>query len=102
MAKALKFRIPDFCLLKQLFNAEPFSDWDVQQEKFINISPANTLTFYELAASVKETGLSLPRCNLLIDSIFPQPIFQERQVVIIDKLQLFFKGMGGDLLRMVQ
>ncbi len=56
LAKALRFRVSDLCLIKQLFNADPFSSWDIQQEKFLNISPVNTFGFYELAADIKKTG----------------------------------------------
>ncbi|MCP4398170.1 MAG: hypothetical protein GY801_12845 [bacterium] len=56
LAKALKFRVSDLCLIMQLFKAEPFSNWDIQQEKFVNISPANTFDFYELATAVKKAG----------------------------------------------
>ena len=56
LAKALRFRVSDLCLIIRLFNAEPFSSWDVQQKKFVNISPANTFDFYELAADIKKAG----------------------------------------------
>ncbi|MFC2146444.1 Tc toxin subunit A, partial [Acidobacteriota bacterium] len=56
LAKALKFRLPDFCLLIKLFNGKPFSHWDIQQEKYLDISPAETLKFSKLAADVKKAG----------------------------------------------
>lgn len=56
LAKALKYRIPDLCLLIKLFDAQPFSHWDIQQEKYLDISPAHTLEFCKLAADVKKSG----------------------------------------------
>ncbi|HCN84890.1 MAG TPA: hypothetical protein DIT07_14925, partial [Sphingobacteriaceae bacterium] len=56
LSKALKLKVPDCCLLISLFNATPFSSFDIQQDKFVNITPADTFDFYKLAGSVKKAG----------------------------------------------
>ena len=56
LAKALKMRVADMCKLIRLFNASPFSTWDIQQGEFTNISPDDTYEFYKLAASTKTTS----------------------------------------------
>ena len=56
LAKALKYKVPDFCLLITLFSASPFSTWNNQAQVFDNISPADTLDFYEVAASIKKNN----------------------------------------------
>jgi hypothetical protein len=56
LAKTLKFKVTDLCQITALFNASPFSTWDVQQEKFINIDPEDTYELYKLAMSTKAAG----------------------------------------------
>ncbi|HEX4875364.1 MAG TPA: neuraminidase-like domain-containing protein, partial [Chitinophagaceae bacterium] len=56
LAKALKFKVPDFCLLLELMNASPFSTWNHQTSLYTQISPAATVSFCKLATAVKQTG----------------------------------------------
>lgn len=56
LAKALKLRIADLCKLIDLFGTSPFSTWDIQQKKFLNVDPKKTYEFRQLADAVKKTG----------------------------------------------
>jgi Tc toxin complex TcA C-terminal TcB-binding domain/ABC toxin N-terminal region/Neuraminidase-like domain/PA14 domain/Salmonella virulence plasmid 28.1kDa A protein len=54
LAKALKMRVSDVCKLIALFDAEPFSTWDIQQQRFVGGSPADTYEFFKLATATKD------------------------------------------------
>lgn len=71
LAKALKMRITDLCKLIRLFNASPFSTWDIQKEAFTNISPEDTYEFYKLAASTKEVGFKSSVLEYILEGTLP-------------------------------
>jgi hypothetical protein len=56
LAKALGLRVTDLCKLIALFGASPFSTFDIQQKKFVNVAPNKTYAFHELATAIKRTG----------------------------------------------
>jgi hypothetical protein len=56
LSKALKLKVADCCSLMKLFPATPFSNWDVTNNQYINISPANTIDFCHTAFAVKKAG----------------------------------------------
>lgn len=74
LAKGLKMRITDLCTLIDIFNAQPFSIWSIDEEAFTHISPEKTYQFYELAASTRQAGFKpweldyILRGNLPADS----------------------------------
>ncbi len=53
LARALKMTISDLCSLIALFDAAPFSQWNVPLKKFDQIAPHETYEFYQLALSTK-------------------------------------------------
>jgi len=59
-SKALKLKVPDFCLLTQLFNIKPFSILFLTLtnpfHSYASISSSVTLEFFELLTSVKKAG----------------------------------------------
>lgn len=71
LAKALKMRITDLCKLIRLFNASPFSTWNIQREEFTNISPEDTYEFYKLAASTKEAGFKSSALEYILEGTLP-------------------------------
>jgi hypothetical protein len=71
LAKALKMRVIDLCKLIRLFNASPFSIWDSQQKKYMNISPADTCEFYKLASSTKTAGFKSSVLDYIFSGILP-------------------------------
>jgi hypothetical protein len=71
LAKALKMKVPDLCKIIDLFSASPFSTWDIQQKKFVNISPADTYQFYKLAASTKEAGFKSSVLEYVLQGTLP-------------------------------
>ena len=71
LAKALKLKVPDFCLLITLFNSAPFSNWDMQLKQFVSISPASTYDFYELAASIKTAGFKAAVLQYIFTGLLP-------------------------------
>ena len=71
LAKGLKIRVSDLCTLIGLFSASPFSVWDVQNEEFANVSPADTLGFYELAASINKTGFKSSVLEYILQGTTP-------------------------------
>lgn len=70
-AKALKMKIPDLCTLIALSNSSPFSVWNVQTGKFIDISPKETFDFYEFASSVKKAGFKAVTLEYIINGTLP-------------------------------
>jgi hypothetical protein len=54
LAKALKLKVTDFCMLIKLFVKAPFSIYSLQQNKFVEIDPERTVDFVTLALSVKD------------------------------------------------
>jgi hypothetical protein len=63
LSKALKLKVPEFCLLVKLFNTEPFSILSIPapasppvDPTFTNISPSATLDFYNLLIDIKKSG----------------------------------------------
>ncbi len=56
LSKALKYKVPDFCLLTKLFQAAPFSVWNGQTGVFDDISPEATVDFWDLAEAIKKNG----------------------------------------------
>lgn len=56
LSKALKFKVPDFCLLLKLFNEVPFSTWNNQTGKYDAVDLSVTNEFNELARAIKESG----------------------------------------------
>jgi hypothetical protein len=56
LAKALKIGVPDLCQLIAVFDATPFSIWDIQLGAFSTVAPNETYEFYQLALSTKEAG----------------------------------------------
>lgn len=71
LAKALKMRVTDLCTLIGLFDASPFSTWDIQQEEFISISPKDTYEFYQLAASTKTAGFKSSVLEYILQGTLP-------------------------------
>jgi Tc toxin complex TcA C-terminal TcB-binding domain/ABC toxin N-terminal region/Neuraminidase-like domain/Salmonella virulence plasmid 28.1kDa A protein/PA14 domain len=55
-SKAIGMDISEVCKLMVLFSEKPFSTWD--GSSFIDIEPANTLSFIELAKQVEESGFT--------------------------------------------
>lgn len=60
LSNALKVRPTDLATLIDLFGAAPFSTWDVQQKKFVEIDPVRSNAFFELAASARKAGFKTP------------------------------------------
>src|SRR5690606_28561181 len=56
LAKALTMKVTDLCKLISLFDASPFSIWDIQQQAFSNRSPRETYTFCKLASATRSAG----------------------------------------------
>jgi len=54
LAKALKIKIADLILIKQIFAPNPFSRWDGGQ--FVDLDTQKTLAFIELAIKIKDSG----------------------------------------------
>lgn len=63
--------VSDLCQLISLFGASPFSIWDMQQEEFIDISPADTYEFYKLAASTKTAGFNSSVLEYILQGTLP-------------------------------
>jgi hypothetical protein len=59
------------CTLIDLFSALPFGTWDIQQKKFINISPSDTYGFYELAGSTKKAGFKTSVLEYIFEGTLP-------------------------------
>lgn len=71
LAKSLKLKVADCCLLIRLFGGQPFSVWDVQQEQFTGGSPAGTLEFCELAAEVRQSGFKPAMLQYVFTGLLP-------------------------------
>lgn len=71
LAKALKMRISDMCNLISLFNASPFSTWDIGQGKYTDISPVDTYKFCKLADSTKEAGFKPSVLEYILQGTLP-------------------------------
>ncbi|MDO6433173.1 neuraminidase-like domain-containing protein [Flavitalea sp. BT771] len=63
LSKALKQKVPDCCLLMQLFDINPFSELSIPapaippvNPSFTKIEPSRTYAFQQLAASIKAAG----------------------------------------------
>lgn len=53
------------------FEAEPFSTWDIQQEKFVAISPDKTYEFYKLAEATKKAGFKAEALEYIFEGKLP-------------------------------
>ncbi len=71
LAKSLKLKIVDVCKLIDIFDATPFSLWDIQTESFINIDSNATWDFYELARSVKKSGFKANVLKYILKGVIP-------------------------------
>lgn len=71
LAKALKMRVADLCKLIALFDAAPFSRWDIQQSQYLDIAPAATYAFYQLAAAVKAAGFKPAVLEYILQGTLP-------------------------------
>ena len=71
LAKLLKLKVKDLCTLITLIDITPFSLWDVQQEKFIDISPDDTYEFLQLAASFKAAGFKTVALEYILTGTLP-------------------------------
>jgi hypothetical protein len=71
LAKALKMGISDMCKLISLFNASPFSTWDIGQGKYTDISPVDTYKFYKLGDSTKEAGFKPSVLEYILQGTLP-------------------------------
>ncbi len=77
-SKALKLKVPDFCLLTELFSSNPFSKLSIpvpavppMDPVFENISPSDTLDFYNLAASIKKAGFKTEILQYIFNGSLP-------------------------------
>jgi len=71
LAKALKFKVPDFCTLIGLFGASPFSVWDIQLAQWTGVAPQQTYEFYRLAEAVKESGFKTGELQYILQGTMP-------------------------------
>jgi hypothetical protein len=71
LSKILKLKVPDLCLLTKLFSTNPFSTFAIASSQFINISPAITFSFYELAASIKKAGFKAEQLQYIFTGELP-------------------------------
>jgi hypothetical protein len=71
LAKALKMQIPELCKLIALFDVSPLGIWDVQLERFVNITPPNTYEFYQLASAVKKAGFKAAVVEYILKGALP-------------------------------
>lgn len=71
LAKSLKLKVGDCCLLIRLFGGQPFSVWDMQQQRFTGGSPAATLEFCGLAAAVKQSGFKPAMLQYIFTGLLP-------------------------------
>jgi hypothetical protein len=71
LAKALKIRTTDLCDLIAVFDASPFSMWDIQNATFKNVAPAETYRFYKLADSVKKIGFKASVLVYILEGTLP-------------------------------
>lgn len=71
LAKALKLRVTELCKLITLFDAKPFSIWNMDNETFISINPDQTLEFYELAGSVRKAGFKSDALEYIFKGTLP-------------------------------
>ncbi len=71
LAKGLKMKVKDVCKLISLFKASPFSLWDISNQKFTKISPADTYKFYKLACSTKEQEFKSSVLEYILEGTLP-------------------------------
>jgi hypothetical protein len=74
LSKSLKLKVPDFCLLLTLFGSTPFSKLDVTipaTPAYLDISPANTVDFFELATSIKKAGFKAVMLQYIFNGDLP-------------------------------
>lgn len=71
LAKSLNLKIANFCSLVSLFDATPFSIWDIQAKQYISVSPSDTFDFYELAGSVKASGFKVAVLEYILEGTLP-------------------------------
>ena len=71
LAKGLRMRVTDLCKLISLFDATPFSTWDIQQGKFTDISPKDAHEFFKLAASTKSAGFKSSVLEYILEGTLP-------------------------------
>ncbi|MBI5909226.1 MAG: hypothetical protein HY848_04665, partial [Betaproteobacteria bacterium] len=71
LAKGLGMKVADLCKLIAVFDASPFSTWNIQDEEFTNVSPADTYDFYELAASTKDAGFKSSTLEYILEGTLP-------------------------------
>lgn len=71
LAKALKMQLADLCKVIGLFDASPFSVWDIQLGEFTGISPKDAYIFYKLAASTKTAGFKPAVLEYILKGVLP-------------------------------
>jgi len=71
LAKEMSMGVADLCKLISLFDASPFSTWDIQQGEFTDILPADTYEFYKLAASTKTAGFKSSALEYILQGTVP-------------------------------
>jgi hypothetical protein len=71
LAKAAKTRVTELCRLISLFDASPFSLWDVQLGRFTAISPTATQSFYELASATRAAGFKAEVLEYVFQGTLP-------------------------------
>ena len=63
--------VSDIDKLFALSNRHPFSKWDMQLLKFININPYDTLSFYGLLSSIKKAGFTPAVLQYICEGALP-------------------------------
>ncbi|KUO75916.1 MAG: hypothetical protein APF81_01625 [Desulfosporosinus sp. BRH_c37] len=71
LAKALKIKVPDFCLLVELFIKKPFSIFSNDTKLFTNIDPSLTLNFEKMAQQIKSSGFKAEVLQYIFTGILP-------------------------------
>lgn len=71
LARALKLKVADACLLIKLFGGAPFSNWDITNSTYINIAPAATTGFCDTVSSVKKTGFKPEALQYIFNGSLP-------------------------------
>ena len=71
LAKALKMKVIDLCMLVEVSGATPFSLWDVQAGSFGGIDPEATATFIAWAAATKEAGFKAAVLKYIVQGALP-------------------------------
>lgn len=71
LAKSAKLRAGELCKLIEIFELKPFSFWDVQQRRFVDADPAETLACYELLDAIKQRGLKAAALDYVLRGKLP-------------------------------